>query len=217
MAAGPQTPYHLRFIQHRALRRKVAAAKRPIKSRSGSELASFRYSTASRASPMKLLRARRPSRAGSPRANSSEAIRVAALYLPWRTWGPTEGHRQKPAHALLLQPAGALWARRKIDSLRRSEQGQRCALGNSDRWSRTCRYQARRRCTAYAAAAVSRPASKWDGILNNIAGLAVWIRLGRCPKSLSSTANDSGTQTPECRISQSSSTGWHHEHREQRT
>ena len=29
--------------------------------------------------------------------------------------------------------AGALWARRKIDSLRRSEQGQRCALGNSDR------------------------------------------------------------------------------------
>ena len=86
---------------------------------------------ASSASPMKLLRARRPSRARSPRANISSDSRCSLIFA-MTCLRPN----RRPSTETLACPsttstsiAGALWARRKIDSLLRSEQGQRLRLG----------------------------------------------------------------------------------------
>jgi hypothetical protein len=86
---------------------------------------------ASSASPMKLLRARRPSRARSPRANISSDPRCSLIFVHdvlEAQQKATDRNSLMPFYNLNID-AGALWARRKIDSLLRSEQGQRLRLG----------------------------------------------------------------------------------------
>jgi hypothetical protein len=86
---------------------------------------------ASSASPMKLLRARRPSRARSPRANISSDPRCSLIFVHDVLEAQQKAIDRNPLMPFynLNIDAGALWARRKIDSLLRSEQGQRLRLG----------------------------------------------------------------------------------------